>query len=79
MTLDAKRIRSALGCAALFILFGLLALSIGHGTELAGRPMSGGGIRTGPMTPLQAYIAAGLCFALAAYAIILGFWTRRDR
>ena len=78
MALDVKRLRSAAGVAALLTLFGLLALYIGRSTEFEGKLISSSGTRIGPMTPLQAYIAAGLCFALAAYAIILGFWSRHD-
>jgi hypothetical protein len=69
---DKKRRRSGLSGAALFFLWALLLLLMARRAELQHTVISGS-YKHGWMTPLQAYTAAVLFIALAAYSLFLGF------
>ncbi|HEV2841217.1 MAG TPA: hypothetical protein VGW39_07840 [Chthoniobacterales bacterium] len=66
------RRKSGLQGAILFGLFGLFLLLTARHAQLHNKLLSGAD-GAGWMTPTQAYVAAFLLFAAAAYSIFLGF------
>jgi len=70
--------KSGLKGAALYALLGCFLLFVSYRAQTQDNDVYGLVYGKGWMTPQTGYFVAALCFAVAAYAIVLGFRGGKD-